>query len=83
MKVSPYVNFKGQCAEAFRYYEQHLGGRIQMIMTFAESPMKEQTAADWQDKVMMPFQKTFWSPGFGMTVDRFGVPWMIGTEAAA
>jgi len=28
-------------------------------------------------KVMMPFQKTFWSPGFGMVTDRFGVPWML------
>ncbi|HTH61675.1 MAG TPA: VOC family metalloprotein YjdN [Paraburkholderia sp.] len=28
-------------------------------------------------KVMMPFQKTFWSPGFGVVTDRFGVPWMV------
>jgi PhnB protein len=28
-------------------------------------------------KVTMPFQKTFWSPGFGMLTDRFGVPWMV------
>jgi PhnB protein len=135
MKVNPCVNFRGQCAEAFRYYVQHLGGRIQMMMTFAESPMKDQTAADWQDKVIhgtlalgdgelngmdagpsryaepkgtfvsltvaaadaerifkaladggnvtMPFQKTFWSPGFGMVTDRFGVPWMVGSEPAA
>ena len=26
----------------------------------------------------MPFQKTFWSDGFGMVVDRFGIPWMVG-----
>ena len=30
--------------------------------------------------VSMPFQKTFWSPGFGMCVDQFGIPWMINTE---
>jgi len=30
--------------------------------------------------VTMPFEKTFWSPGFGMCVDKFGVPWMINTE---
>ena len=29
----------------------------------------------------MPFQKTFWSPGFGMCVDRYGIPWMVNTEA--
>ncbi|WP_028205750.1 VOC family protein [Paraburkholderia nodosa] len=27
--------------------------------------------------VTMPFQKTFWSPGFGMLTDKFGVPWMV------
>jgi len=30
--------------------------------------------------VEMPFQKTFWSEGFGMATDRFGTPWMVGTE---
>jgi PhnB protein len=28
-------------------------------------------------QVTMPFAKTFWSDGFGMTVDRFGTPWMV------
>lgn len=32
-------------------------------------------------KVNMPFEQTFWSPGFGMCVDRFGIPWMVNTEA--
>ena len=30
--------------------------------------------------ITMPFQKTFWSPGFGMCVDRFGIPWMVNCE---
>ena len=30
--------------------------------------------------VQMPFQKTFWSSGFGMLTDRFGTPWMVQTE---
>lgn len=29
--------------------------------------------------VQMPFSKTFWSAGFGVVVDRFGVPWMVDT----
>ena len=33
--------------------------------------------------VQMPFEKTFWSPGFGMCVDQFGIPWMINSEQAA
>lgn len=28
----------------------------------------------------MPFQPTFWAKGFGMCVDRFGVPWMVNCE---
>lgn len=32
--------------------------------------------------VTMPFEKTFWSPGFGMCVDQFGIPWMVNTEGA-
>jgi PhnB protein len=27
----------------------------------------------------MPFGETFWSPGFGGLIDKFGVPWMINT----
>jgi len=30
--------------------------------------------------VVMPFAETFWSPGFGSLVDRFGVPWMVNTN---
>lgn len=32
-------------------------------------------------EVQMPFAATFWSPGFGSCTDRYGVPWMIDTEA--
>jgi PhnB protein len=31
--------------------------------------------------VMMPFGPTFWSKGFGMGSDRFGIPWMINVPA--
>ena len=27
--------------------------------------------------VKMEFQETFWTRGFGMLTDRFGIPWMI------
>ena len=30
--------------------------------------------------VTMPFQQTFWSPGFGMCTDQFGIPWMVNTD---
>jgi len=31
-------------------------------------------------KTTMPFQQTFWAAGFGMCVDRFGIPWMVNCE---
>jgi len=31
-------------------------------------------------KTLMPFAKTFWASGFGMCVDRFGIPWMVNCE---
>jgi PhnB protein len=33
--------------------------------------------------VQMPFQQTFWAAGFGMCVDRFGIPWMVNCGQAA
>ena len=34
-------------------------------------------------KVVMDFGETFWSPGYGSLVDRFGVPLMVNTVPAA
>ncbi len=30
--------------------------------------------------MQMPIQKIFWAERFGMTVDRFGTPWMINRD---
>ena len=30
--------------------------------------------------VQMPFQPTFWAKGFGMCIDRFGIPWINNAE---
>lgn len=38
MKLNTYINFGGNCAEAFRFYEKHLGGKIIMMMTFGDNP---------------------------------------------
>jgi PhnB protein len=31
-------------------------------------------------EVQMPLDATFWSPAFGMVVDRFGVSWMVNVS---
>ena len=33
-------------------------------------------------QVQMPFAQTFFSPGFGIVADRFGVSWMVLAEPA-
>ena len=133
MQLNPYLLFNGDCAEAFKFYEQTLGGKIEMSMTYAGSPAAEHVPAEWRDKVLhaslaigderlmasdappgrydrpqgmsvsislndrakaeqifnalaeggkigMPFEKTFWASGFGMCVDKFGIPWMVNCE---
>ncbi|HZE72891.1 MAG TPA: VOC family protein [Pyrinomonadaceae bacterium] len=30
--------------------------------------------------VQMPFEQTFWASGFGMCVDRYGIPWMVNCD---
>lgn len=33
-------------------------------------------------EIQLPFQQTFWSGGFGVLVDQFGVPWEINSAQA-
>ncbi len=30
-------------------------------------------------EIRLPFQPTFWSPGFGVVVDRFAIPWEVSS----
>jgi PhnB protein len=135
MKLHPYLSFNGECEAAFKFYEQCLGGKIEMMTTYGGSPMAAQTPPDLLDKIMhvtlnvgdmvlmgadvpdsyekpqgfsvslvfddpaeaerifnalaengtvqMPIQATFWSPKFGMLIDRFGTPWMINCDPPA
>jgi len=128
-----YLFFQGQCAEALRFYERVLGGKLETLMTYADAPASaEQCAGVAADHVMharlvvqgralmasdqppgapaqamagfalsmqyatveearrifdrlseggkvtMPLTRTFFADTFGMLVDRFGTPWMVG-----
>jgi PhnB protein len=37
-QINAYVFFDGTCAEAMRFYERTLGGKMEMMMTHAEAP---------------------------------------------
>ena len=133
MRISPHLCFDGQCRTAFQAYQRILGGKIQTMLTYGESPTASSTDLKWHDRIVhatlvldeieltgvdlppgsyrqpqgffvtvtvsgspraeeifkalgeggsiqFPFQKTFWSPGFGVLVDRFGIPWEINTH---
>jgi PhnB protein len=38
VQLTTYLNYGGNCEEAFRFYEQHLGGKITMLMHHGEQP---------------------------------------------
>ena len=52
MKMNTYLNFGGNCAEAFRFYEKHLGGTIRMMMTHQQGPDPGRLGSEWKDKVL-------------------------------
>jgi len=129
--MTPYLHFRGTCAEAFTFYEGIFGGKL-VLMRFGDAPepipgsgpedadrvlhgelrgdawalmgsdftsgiegdpQKAVSVMRLADDVeagralydalgkggdpVMPFTETFFSPGFGMTRDRFGTHWMI------
>jgi PhnB protein len=52
MKANPYLLFDGRCEAAFKYYAECLGGKIEMMMTHADSPMPQQVSPEWRNKIM-------------------------------
>jgi PhnB protein len=52
MKLDVYLNFGGNCEEAFRFYEQHLGGKITMMMRHKEQPNPANIPAGWGDAIL-------------------------------
>lgn len=133
-QLDTYLFFDGTCADAMRFYEKTLGGKLEALMKFDDGPapcpegaagrvmhaclrlgdrmlMASDTVPKYPHegskgfavsfnlatredarrvfdalaeggKVTMPLDKTFWTEAFGMLVDRFGVPWMIGGGCA-
>ena len=54
MKWNPYLTFGGNCAEAFKYYERVLGGKIVAMITHADMPAdaQAQTPPGWKNMIM-------------------------------
>jgi PhnB protein len=52
MRMNTYVNFRGNCAEAFRYYEKHLAAKVGAMMTHAQSPDHSRVVPEWREAVL-------------------------------
>lgn len=52
MNINPYLNFNGNCAEAFKFYAQALGGKIEGLMTFGQLPAEYPVSPETRDLVM-------------------------------
>ena len=52
MKLHTYLNYGGNCEQAFRFYEQHLGGKITFIMTHADAPAATEVPPDWKKAIL-------------------------------
>lgn len=50
-KIDTYLIFDGNCAEAMRFYERTLGGKLD-LMTHAQSPIADQTPPGSADRIM-------------------------------
>ena len=130
MQFTPHLCFGGTCAEAFQTYQGLLGGKLETLLTYGESPMASGVPKEWHDKILhatlkfdaqeltgvdllpadyerpqgffvtisisgedearrvfdglahggeirVPFERTFWSPGFGVVIDQFDIPWEV------
>jgi PhnB protein len=51
MKLDVYINYRGTCEEAFRFYEQHLGARLLFVQHHRDVP-NPNIPTDWGNKVL-------------------------------
>jgi PhnB protein len=133
MTFHPYLNFGGNCRDAFTRYQQIFGGEL-VLLPMSDMPGGGDAPAGQADLIMhaalkqgdwllmasddssgnfagvrgmyvtcsvpdtteakrvfealaeggqveMALSASFFSPAFGVCVDRFGTPWMIVTES--
>jgi len=52
MKLDFYINYKGNCKEAFTFYEKQLGGKITMMNTFREMPDAAKIPDERKDDIL-------------------------------
>lgn len=76
--LDSYLFFDGNCAQAMRFYERTLGGKIEMTMTYGQSPEPEHCPAGAKDLVMHTSMKLG-----GRTLMASDVPPSMGPKPMA
>jgi PhnB protein len=59
------------------HFHQPQGFSVSLMVEDPADAERRFKALSEGGSVNMPFGKTFFSKGFGMCVDRFGIPWMV------
>ena len=52
MKLNTYLNYGGNCAEAFKFYEKNLGGKILMLMKHGDMPDPSQVSPEAKNTIL-------------------------------
>ncbi len=52
MVINAYLGFNGNCEEAFKFYEKVLGGKIEALARYGETPAAAQVPPDWKNKII-------------------------------
>jgi PhnB protein len=52
MKLYTYLNYGGNCRQAFEFYVEHLGAKLTDITTYAELPNAGEIAEEWKNAVV-------------------------------
>jgi PhnB protein len=52
VQLHTYLNYGGNCEAAFKFYEQHLGGTITMLMRHGEGPEAQTAPPGWANAVL-------------------------------
>jgi PhnB protein len=52
VQLHTYLNYGGNCEQAFRFYEQHLGGKITFLMRHGEAPEPTPAPEGWKNAVL-------------------------------
>lgn len=52
MKLYTYLNYGGNCRQAFDFYAEHLGGKITSVTTHGEQPESNRVPPDWKNAIL-------------------------------